>query len=127
MCYSTSAFRAWPRSIPHGCPAKALPASQRQQLALEALWALHQCGGFDDAAALLALEHTNPHVRRWAVRLLGDRKEAPEKLEAALAKLAAGEKDPEVRSQLASSAKRLPGTSALPIVAALWSHDLLSC
>jgi hypothetical protein len=37
MCYPTSAFRAWPQSIPHGCPAKALPASQRQQLALEAL------------------------------------------------------------------------------------------
>src|SRR5262249_45424760 len=63
------------------------------------------------------------HVRRWAVRLLGDRNRVSSKLEAPLAKLAAGEKDPEVRSQLASSAKRLPGKSALPIIAALWKHD----
>ena len=34
--------------------------------------AINVCGGFTDAVALKALDHVNPHVRLWAVRLLGD-------------------------------------------------------
>lgn len=93
------------------------------RMAFGSLCALHQLDGLDDDTAADALAHPSPHVRRWAVRLLADRNEASTRAQAALAKLAAGEKDAEVRSQLASSAKRLPGRSALPILAALWRHD----
>src|SRR5262249_47724226 len=48
---------------------------EKGQLALESLWALHACGGFEDGSALTALRHETPSVRRWGVRLLGDRKE----------------------------------------------------
>ncbi|MGL4553994.1 MAG: DUF7133 domain-containing protein, partial [Gemmataceae bacterium] len=93
------------------------------QTALEALWAIHQSEGVDDRTALLALGHANPHVRRWAVRLVGD--ELPPSVAAAeaLTRLAAEEKDPEVRSQLASSAKRLPAAVCLAILDGLWRHD----
>ncbi|MFO0929724.1 MAG: HEAT repeat domain-containing protein [Gemmataceae bacterium] len=91
--------------------------------AVNALWALHQVGGLDDAAALAALAHRDPHVRRWTVRLVGDRREAARPVAEALADLAAHEADAEVRSQLASTAKRLPGGVALPILAGLWKHD----
>src|SRR5262249_26692157 len=41
----------------------------------------------------------------------------------ALAKLAVEERDAEVRSQLASSAKRLPDAVCLHILVGLWRHD----
>jgi putative heme-binding domain-containing protein len=98
-------------------------AKETGQLALESLWALHQCGEFTDEAAGKALEHANPHVRRWAIRLLGDRNAVSPILARTLAERAGREPDAEVRSQLASSAKRLPAPEALPILRALWNHD----
>jgi putative heme-binding domain-containing protein len=41
----------------------------------------------------------------------------------ALTALARSEKDAEVRSQLASTAKRLPAATALPVLRGLWRHD----
>ncbi len=93
------------------------------QLALESLWALHLCGGLDDGAAVLALSHANPAVRRWAARLLGDRGKVSATLAARLGELAKAEEDSEVRSQLASTAKRLPGDVTLRVLAGLWQHD----
>lgn len=86
------------------------------QLALEALWALNLSGGFDDDFALRQIDHADPYVRMWTVRLLGDRKIVSSDVAQALAGLAAREPHPEVRSQLASSAKRLPAPAALPII-----------
>lgn len=95
----------------------------RGQVALEALWAAYQIAGLDEKTALRALEHVNPHVRRWAVRLVGDDRSATRAVAEALARRAAEENDAEVRSQLASSAKRLPGATCLAILEALWKHD----
>ncbi len=86
------------------------------QLALEALWALNLSGGFDEAAALRTLDHADPFVRLWSVRLLGDDRHVTPAVAAKLATRAAQEPDVEVRSQLACSAKRLPAADALPIV-----------
>ena len=90
------------------------------QIALEALWALNLTGGFDEAFALATgLSHADPHVRLWTVRLLGDRRDVSAAAAARLGSMALTEPDPEVRSQLAVSAKRLPAGDALPIVSAL--------
>jgi putative membrane-bound dehydrogenase-like protein len=93
------------------------------QPALEALWAIHLLGGFDDARAVEALAHQNPAVRTWAVRLLGDRGQVSTELAAKLVELATEERDPEVRAQLACTAKRLPAEPCLEIAAALCRHD----
>ena len=37
MCYPTPAVRSLQQAIPNGCPAKALPPSQRRQIGLQAL------------------------------------------------------------------------------------------
>src|SRR5437763_1766872 len=68
--------------------------------ALEALWAIEVVGAFNDDIALTSLAHTSPHVRRWGVRLLGDRRSVSTAVAARLEKLAAEESDAEVRSQL---------------------------
>jgi putative membrane-bound dehydrogenase-like protein len=89
------------------------------QIPLEALWAIHVCGGFEEAVALRGLDHADPFVRMWAVRLLGDACTVTAAEAARLASLAATEPHAQVRSQLASSARRLPAAAALPILKAL--------
>ena len=90
------------------------------QLALEALWAIYVSGGFDDALALEMLHHANEDVRTWTVRLSCDPKKVTPELTTALVGLARTDPSPTVRSQLACSAKRLPGHESLAIV-----HELL--
>lgn len=97
--------------------------TQTDQRALESLWAINLCGGFDDTVADQAIEHVNPLVRAWAVRLLGDSNKASPELAVRLASLAQSEAYVAVRSQLASTAKRLPAEQGLPIVSRLLAHD----
>jgi len=108
--------------------------------ALGALWALQQMGALGDAVALSALRHSYPAVRMWSVRLLGDKyganrglglpgrgtlgaRELPGEIMGALAGLARQEPDPEVRSQIASTARRLPTVQALSLVMDLAGDD----
>lgn len=85
-------------------------------MALEAFWAVNASGGFDEAFALRTLEHPNPFVRYWTVRLIGDAKKISSTLQHKFVALARTEKDSQVRSQLASSCKRLPAADALPVM-----------
>ncbi len=123
---------------------REIVAKERGQLALEAFWAVNACGGFDETYALTTLKHSHPMVRYWTVRLLGDMcaihlgriltagelERETEKLRHhvdqmnsntmdSLAALAATETDVEVRTQLASTARRLSASSALPIIRSL--------
>jgi putative heme-binding domain-containing protein len=99
------------------------------QFALECFWALNASGGFTDEVALQTLEHKDEFIRAWTVRLLGDRyaptrysssKRTGPPLPAAIQKkletLARTEAEAQVRAQVASAAKRLPGPNALPIL-----------
>jgi putative heme-binding domain-containing protein len=99
-------------------------AKSTGQLALESLWALHVIGGLDQATALASLGHADPYVRLWTVRLLADEKEALAiPLFEKLMDLAASEKHAQIRSQLASSAKRLPGEQAVPLIWRMLQRD----
>ena len=99
---------------------------QTGQIALEALWALNLVGGLDEARALKALEHADPYVRLWTVRLKCDANRVSPSIAAALAGRAAVEPDIEVLSQLACSAKRLPTRDSLPVVRALLARAVKS-
>ena len=100
-------------------PLRALLREASAHPALEALWVLHQVGALDEATALAALEHPAAPVRAWAVRLVGDSRQLSEKFAAAVVRVAATEPDAEVRSQIASTSRRLPTNQALPLVTAL--------
>ena len=98
-------------------------SKEKGQTALEALWAINLCGGFNPQYAVKTLRHSNPYVRLWTVRLLGDEKVMPEETAKLLSLLASGETNVEVRGQLAATAKRLSFGQALPIIRALMLHD----
>jgi mono/diheme cytochrome c family protein len=108
---------------------EAIAGTLRQMLAdnapaaLEALWVLNLRGEIDETGLRGALKHPSAHVRRWAVRLLGDGGSVSSTTAAELRTLAANEPDVEVRSQLASTAKRLPAAHALAIVRPLLARD----
>ncbi len=89
------------------------------QIALESLWAIHLSAGLNDSLAKIGLQHSDPFVRLWSVRLLGDQKIVSETIAQELKWVATREKHPEVKSQLASTSKRLTAEVALPILQAL--------
>jgi putative heme-binding domain-containing protein len=91
--------------------------------ALDALWGLYVSSLLDEPTALAALQHADPHVRLWTVRLLCDEREVSSTVAARLAELAQTDPHVEVRSQLACSARRLPVTQCLPIVRNLLARD----
>ena len=93
------------------------------QLSLELLWALHLSGGLDEATALKALDHPEPQVRLWSVRLMADQRRFPSDFSSRVTNLALTEPDIEVRCQLAASAKRLPPEQSLPILRNLMMRD----
>lgn len=86
------------------------------QIALEALWATNLIEGLDQEWALQLLDHPNESVRSWTIRLLGDRRIITPELRKRMIVMAAEEPSVEVRSQLASTSKRLPTEDALGIL-----------
>src|SRR5262245_22617254 len=104
-------------------PLRKLLDGPTGQDALEALWGIHLSGGFDDALALQTLDHPDPHVRLWTVRLLGDEKKVSAEVSRKLIQMATAEPQVEVRVQLACTAKRLPAADALPLIRTLLTRD----
>lgn len=110
-------------------PSAILPLRTRclgstdARAALECLWAVEVSGGvtLDFAAALL--HHPVPAVRKWSVRLLGDRRMVSPAVASALSTLARSEPDVRVRMQLAATARRLPAADALPLIESLLLRD----
>lgn len=90
--------------------------------ALEVLWAMNGIAGLSDAEALVCLTHFTPAVREWTVRIVCDDGEVSSEVGRQLAELARNETNVQVRSQLASSSRRLPTEHSLAIAKALVSH-----
>lgn len=98
---------------------KSILQTDDGQSALEALWAMNQVSGLDSATAELALGHSNPHVRVWGIRLLGDARNASHN--SSISRLAREEPDVEVRQQIAAYARRVD--EGLPVIEALLTRD----
>jgi putative heme-binding domain-containing protein len=92
--------------------------------ALEALWTLDQMQPLEESTRLLSLNHSDPHVRLWGVRLSAD---ISSTLSSAVFKavmnLAETDQHPEVISQIAASAQRLAPSQGYPLVQALFERD----
>src|SRR5262249_40076818 len=102
---------------------KRMVKEQTGQLALEALWALNLSGGFNETVAFETLNHADPYLRWWTIRLLGDDKKVSTAMANRLAVLAKTEPHLEVPSQLARSARRLRASACLGIVRQLLARS----
>lgn len=115
--------------------ADQLVSKVEENSSLESLWALNLLNLFSSDLATHWLNHKDPHIRRWTIRLLGDRAKQPTDALARqqhlndassyrqLAIMAQTEQDVQVRSQIASTAKRLPSPAAIPVIRALLTHS----
>ena len=103
---------------------KLVLESKNDHLALESLWALYVSGGFDETFAGRLLDHGNSRIRSWTVRLLGDENKVSATIAAQLLRLADTDPDVMVRSQLASTAQRLPASLGLAMVQKLALRNL---
>ncbi len=104
-------------------PELEVMAKSQDPHAFDALTALHMMGGLNDDLAIDLLKHSDPYIRRWVVRCLGDRGEVSTMVTSALKTLAGSETQPEVRAQLLCSAKRLPAESAFPIARVMMERE----
>lgn len=95
-----------------------------ESIALEALWTLNVCGGFDEALAFKLLDSPHAAVRMWTVRLLGDGNNISTEMAHYLDDFAEQDLSVHVRQQLACTAVRLPANQAMPIINANINRDI---
>lgn len=94
-----------------------IQANHRDEaLALRDMFALNACDGLEEEILVRLLGHPLPGVRRWAVRLLGDRGKDMKAGLIQLRRIAGFEPDATVKSQLASSCMRLEPDDALDLL-----------
>jgi putative membrane-bound dehydrogenase-like protein len=89
---------------------------------LRAIWALNATGGLDEKARLALVDHPNPQVRAWGVRLLVDDGTPSAEAVNRLREMAAGrelERSALVRLTLASALQRVPLAVRWPMAEAL--------
>ncbi len=97
-------------------------ASKTAAQKLRALWALHVTKNLPEDRLLPLLDHTEPHIRGWAVQLLGeDLSFGPGALRK-FAAMAVSDPSPVVRLYLASALQRMPLTERWPIAQGLLAH-----
>lgn len=92
-------------------------------VALRAMWALNLSGGLAPSEIAELLNHDNPQIRAWAVRLAADDGQVTGETARLMVELAGRDHHVEVRCQLACSARRLPARYGLPIIRQLLRHD----
>jgi putative heme-binding domain-containing protein len=103
-------------------PLTEMALTQDNPHALDALFALDQMGAVTHAMLAKQLQHPDAYVRRWAIKMAGEKPEGYAQTLAALPAVTAQETSSEVLCQLAATAKRLPPESASPLIAALMLH-----
>jgi putative heme-binding domain-containing protein len=102
---------------------RELALNSTGQLAVEALWAANAVSRLDKPFAWKALSHSDEYVRAWAVRLVGDQRIAGLAVIQRLKEMARAEQSLAVRSQIASTVRRLPAELALDLLTELVARD----
>ncbi|MDO8544570.1 MAG: c-type cytochrome [Opitutaceae bacterium] len=91
--------------------------------AFDAVCALDLLEALNDELATELLKHPDPYVRRWVVRQAGEDHDVSPALAGALRQLAAREEQPEVRTQLLATMRRLPVAPSLAIARVMMERD----
>jgi putative membrane-bound dehydrogenase-like protein len=96
--------------------------SKTPRHALRGLWGLYAIGALDADVVEMGLKHPSPWLRSWTVRLVGESGQVEDSLLQELTRLAKEDRAPQVRLQLASTARRLTRQDTLPLLHNLMGH-----
>ncbi|MCA9000111.1 MAG: c-type cytochrome, partial [Planctomycetaceae bacterium] len=102
---------------------RRIRSEQDGHLGLQNVWTLAAMQGIDESLDGHLLEHPDPRIRTWMVRLFGDSKHVSPNILEKFLTLAESERHPDVVSQLASTAKRLPAGEGLSIASVIARRD----
>lgn len=113
------------RSDPTVIPQLENHARQNNDVrrSLQGLWTLHGMRALNESLMLELLQHPDPSVRRWIIRLAGDMKQLGLRMAEEVERTASTELNPTVLCQLAASAKRWPADISIPILATLMRNS----
>jgi len=95
--------------------------SKVERHALRGLWGVYAVGALNFDAAERGLKHASPWLRSWTIRLLGESGTVDRELLPILTEMAT-DSTPQVRLQLASTARRLTKQDTLPLLHNLMKH-----
>ena len=104
------------RHLDELAPKLAAAASRSEPHALDALFALDMLGKVAPGHLEELLRHGDPYVRRWAVKIAGEKWALYASCGEALVRLAKEEAHLEVRAQLLATGKRIPAQGGLQLV-----------
>jgi putative membrane-bound dehydrogenase-like protein len=96
--------------------------SANELFVLRGLWALYAVGGFNETIAAETLGHKSPDVRAWTIRLLGESGNVSDAILKRFTDMAAHDRAPQVRLQLASTSQRLKKQDTLALLHNLMKH-----
>jgi putative membrane-bound dehydrogenase-like protein len=96
--------------------------SKDERLVLRGLWALKSISGFVGDFLYQPLMSKDPFVRAWTIRMMGESGNINDSMLKTLAERAEKEAAPEVRLQLACTARQLTKLDTLPLLHNLMKH-----
>lgn len=102
---------------------RSIVADENSPYALDAFWAIYQINSGQLSQEKGFFTHRNPQVRKWNMRLICDENSLPSDVKEILVDLVIAANDVELRTQFASSAKRLPAGDCLTIVSNLLHYQ----
>ncbi|MBT3481926.1 MAG: c-type cytochrome [Opitutales bacterium] len=89
---------------------------------LRSLWALHVTGGASQGQLTNLLEHSDAHIRAWAIQLLCEDMDPGRKALSKFKEMAANDPSPVTRLYLASALQRIPETNVWQVAEGLVGH-----
>lgn len=112
-----------PMAAVHKAARELLETRSENVVKLRALWTLYVTGGTQSSELIGLLDHSDEHVRTWAVRLLVDSGAPSAEVVAAFAAKAKTERSGLVLLYLASALQRLPNAQRWELAQALVNQE----
>ena len=123
LLQSRSASGKLDREAVHAGLKKMFSSATTSPKRLRALWALHVCGGLNEAAMIKLLGHEDEHIRSWTVQLLCEDKNPSGEARKEFVKMATNDPSAVVRLYLTSAARRMAFEHRWPILEELVKHE----
>lgn len=107
----------------HRALKKILHENPDESRKLRALWALHVTNGLTDKDLIDLLDHNNEYIRSWAIQLLAEDKNVPQRGINKIARMAQNDNSALVRLYITSALQRIEPVKRWNVLEGLYTHS----